>query len=63
MTPNQGGYSSPRGGSAYPPPVPVHDADCDSISSSDRESLEEKREEAIEALEEYQSSLRKACDD
>ncbi|KAF1955203.1 hypothetical protein CC80DRAFT_536208 [Byssothecium circinans] len=40
-----------------PPPVPTHDADGSSISSSDRESLEEKREELIEAQEEYEEEL------
>lgn len=46
-----------------PPPVPTHDADGDSISSSDRESLEEKRQELIEAQEEYQEELEEAYDD
>jgi hypothetical protein len=63
MAPNQGGYGDLHGGSAYPAPVPTHDADGDSISSSDRESLEEKREEAIEAQEEYQEELEEAYDD
>ena len=46
-----------------PPPVPTHDADGSSISSSDRESLEEKRQELIEAQEEYQEELEEAYDD
>lgn len=46
-----------------PPPVPTHDADGDSISSSDRESLEEKRQELIEAQEEYEEELEEAYDD
>ena len=46
-----------------PPPVPTHDADGDSISSSDRESLEERRQELIEAQEEYEEELEEAYDD
>lgn len=46
-----------------PPPVPTHDEDGSSISSSDRESLEEKRQELIEAQEEYQEELEEAYDD
>ena len=53
----------PQTGFEEPPPVPTHDADGDSISSSDRESLEEKREELIEAQEEYQEELEEAYDD
>jgi hypothetical protein len=48
---------------AEPPPVPTKDADGDSISSSDRESLEEKREELIEAQEEYEEEVEEAYDD
>ncbi|CBX97672.1 hypothetical protein IAQ61_001117 [Plenodomus lingam] len=47
---------------APPPPVPTHDADGDSISSSDRESMEEKREELIEAQEAYQEELEENYD-
>jgi hypothetical protein len=52
----------PYANSAYPPPVPTHDADGSSISSSDRESLEEKRQELIEAQQEYQEELEEAYD-
>ncbi|KAF2006726.1 hypothetical protein P154DRAFT_529740 [Amniculicola lignicola CBS 123094] len=46
-----------------PPPVPTHDADGDSISSSDRESLESDRQSLIEAQEEYQKEVEDAYDD
>ncbi|KAI0588610.1 PAT1 multi-domain protein [Pyrenophora tritici-repentis] len=46
-----------------PPPVPTHDEDGSSISSSDRESLEEKRQELIEAQEEYQEALEEEYED
>ena len=46
-----------------PPPVPTHDADGDSISSSDRESMEEKRQELIEAQEAYQEELEEHYED
>jgi hypothetical protein len=55
------GYGAPT--YDEPPPVPTHDADGDSISSSDRESLEERREELIEAQEEYEEELEEAYDD
>jgi predicted RNase H-like HicB family nuclease len=42
--------------------VPTHDEDGDSISSSDRESLEEARQELIEAQEEYEEQLEEAYD-
>jgi len=42
--------------------VPTHDADGSSISSSDRESLEEKRQELIEAQQEYEEELAEAYD-
>lgn len=47
---------------APPPPVPTHDADGSSISSSDRESMEEARQELIEAQEEYQEELEEGYD-
>ncbi|KAF1914207.1 hypothetical protein BDU57DRAFT_549431 [Ampelomyces quisqualis] len=56
------GAADPYDQSAYPPPVPTHDADGSSISSSDRESLEEKRQEAIEAQQEYEEELQEAYD-
>jgi hypothetical protein len=43
--------------------VPTHDEDGSSISSSDRESLEERRQELIEAQEEYQEELEEAYED
>ncbi|EFQ93927.1 hypothetical protein CFE70_010213 [Pyrenophora teres f. teres 0-1] len=46
-----------------PPPVPTHDEDGSSISSSDRESLEEKRQELIEAQQEYQEALEEEYED
>jgi hypothetical protein len=52
----------PYASSAYPPPVPTHDADGSSISSSDRESLEEKRQDMIEAQREYEEELEEAYD-
>jgi hypothetical protein len=54
--------ADPYASSAYPPPVPTHDADGSSISSSDRESLEEKRQELIEAQEEYNEEVAEAYD-
>jgi hypothetical protein len=57
------GYADPYGQSAYPPPVPTHNADGSSISSSDRESLEEKRQNLIEAQREYEEELAEAYDD
>ncbi|KAL6705940.1 hypothetical protein ACN47E_006219 [Coniothyrium glycines] len=59
------GAQAPYGDQAFapPPPVPTHDADGDSISSSDRESLEERRQEIIEQQEEYQEELEEAYDD
>ncbi|KAF2189143.1 hypothetical protein K469DRAFT_58213 [Zopfia rhizophila CBS 207.26] len=45
------------------PPVPTHDADGDSISSSDRESPEEKRQELIETQGECEEELEEAYDD
>jgi hypothetical protein len=54
--------ADPYGSSAYPPPVPTHDADGSSISSSDRESLEEKRQDMIEAQQEYEEELQEAYD-
>ena len=57
--------SDPYGDHAFqpPPPVPTHDEDGSSISSSDRESLEERRQELIEAQEEYQEELQEAYED
>jgi hypothetical protein len=57
--------ADPYGDHAFqePPPVPTHDADGSSISSSDRESLEERRQELIEAQEEYQEELQEAYED
>jgi hypothetical protein len=54
--------SDPYGDDAFeePPPVPTHDADGESISSSTRSSLEKKREELIEAQEAYQEELEEA---
>ncbi|RMZ67410.1 WW Rsp5 WWP [Pyrenophora seminiperda CCB06] len=46
-----------------PPPVPTHDEDGSSISSSDRESLEEKRQNLIEAQQEYQEALEEEYED
>ncbi|KAH9863694.1 hypothetical protein J1614_009626 [Plenodomus biglobosus] len=56
--------ADPYGDEAFapPPPVPTHDADGDSISSSDRESMEEKRQELIEAQEEYQEEIQENYD-
>lgn len=56
--------ADPYGDDAFapPPPVPTHDADGDSISSSDRESMEEKRQELIEAQEEYQEEIEENYD-
>jgi hypothetical protein len=58
-------YAAPPASNPYedaaafqePPPVPTHDADGSSISSSDRESLEERRQELIEAQEAYEEEL------
>ncbi|KAF2868619.1 hypothetical protein BDV95DRAFT_609533 [Massariosphaeria phaeospora] len=50
-------YGDPYQDAWYQTPVPAHDVNGESISSSDRESMEEKREEAIEAQEEYQEEL------
>lgn len=54
---------APAPGFEEPPPVPRYDADGDSISSSDREELEERREELIEAQREYEEELEEAYDD
>ncbi|KAF1938999.1 hypothetical protein EJ02DRAFT_468466 [Clathrospora elynae] len=54
-------YGAPPPADPYafqePPPVPTHDADGNSISSSDRSSMESRREELIEAQQEYQEEL------
>jgi hypothetical protein len=54
--------ADPYASSAYPPPVPTHDRDGSSISSSDRESLEEKRQDMIEAQKEYEEELQESYD-
>jgi hypothetical protein len=54
--------ADPYASSGYPPPVPTHDEDGSSISSSDRESLEERRQELIEAQEEYNEEVAEAYD-
>ncbi|RMZ77577.1 hypothetical protein DV737_g4266, partial [Chaetothyriales sp. CBS 132003] len=69
MPPAGGPYQSsmPPAGDPYqasmPPPVPDETADGSSISSSDREDIEEKRKELEEAQEEYNEAVEEAYDD
>ncbi|RMZ90334.1 hypothetical protein DV736_g2422, partial [Chaetothyriales sp. CBS 134916] len=48
---------------SMPPPVPDETADGSSMSSSDREEIEEKREELEEAQQEYNEAVEEGYDD